>query len=407
MEREQKLLIQEGEMLARLSHPNLVKVYELIETSDEIILSMEYCEGGRLFDALKAARSLASEEIICRIMYELLDVIAYLHKRNIMHRDVKIENILLENGDLKSGSLKLIDLGISIEMGERTSFTRVMGTTCYMAPELLLGNYNEKVDEWACGVIMYILLTGTMPFKGKDFDEIKENVISKQLDFSHPFLANKSAGCLELLKGLLQRNPVKRLTAAEALKTDWLQKSIYQNSPGFSNLDNYKLEGIKIEDQKTKGLLEMLMIRALGSKTLDRADAAKTFAKIQRSQQTLTFEDLIFGIVKKGLSERTISLGDLKLQIDTELKIINIDITIFFEMFCKVVLGGDIKLKGMLMGYMSSRKISKEVSGQLEISLVETIGIKAEVYKGALLKCTNKLTFERFFSLLQQIFPQE
>lgn len=405
MEREQNLLIREGHILSDLSHPNLIRGIELLDVSNEIILLMEYCEGGRLMDALKSAKSLISEEVVARLIGELLNVVAYLHERNIVHRDIKIENILLEDSDLTTSSLKLIDLGIAVEMDGRTSLTSVAGTSCYMAPELLLGNYGEKVDEWACGVIMYILITGTMPFKGTNFEETKQDILTKTLNFDHPLLIRKSPECIAMIKGLLEYDPEKRLSAAEAVKMDWIQKNKNLNPANFVRIKSCIVEGLQQENKKVKVLLNTLMIKALCPQRNDRKDATDIFNSLVKSNKgQLMLDELVLGFIMKGLCEKKIRLKDLQMGVNSQTEIAKFNLRMLLDIVCKIVMGDNIKLKGMLFGYVDSLKISQDVSQNLELALVEALKIKPEVLRTALSKDINKLDLESFYHIQQQIF---
>jgi calcium-dependent protein kinase len=129
-------------------------------------------EGGELFDEIERRKYL-TEEDAADVISQLLSAIIYCHERRIVHRDLKPENILLENRLTDKMRIKVIDFGTANAFDPLKTTT---GTAYYMAPEVLMKDYNEKCDVWSCGVILYILLSGMPPFNGKDDAEILKAV---------------------------------------------------------------------------------------------------------------------------------------------------------------------------------------------------------------------------------------
>lgn len=140
-----------------------------------------YCSGGELFDRIQKISSF-NEKQAAKYIKQLLSAIAYLHARNIVHRDLKAENLLFEN-ETDEANLKLIDFGISCEFFNGTKLKETLGTPYYIAPEVLRQNYDEKCDIWSAGVILFILLCGYPPFNGDDDNEILESVKAADLNF--------------------------------------------------------------------------------------------------------------------------------------------------------------------------------------------------------------------------------
>lgn len=125
---------------------------------------MELCEGGDLFNFIKTQKAF-TESKVADIMKQIMSGVVYMHKNNIVHRDLKPENMLY---DTESRLLKIIDFGTAIELPAGKKLTTTIGTPYYIAPEVLAGEYSEKCDIWSCGVILYIMLSGTPPFHGRD-----------------------------------------------------------------------------------------------------------------------------------------------------------------------------------------------------------------------------------------------
>lgn len=215
---------KEIDILKKLDHQNIMKIYEFYEDDEEFSLVTELCEGGELFDTIIAKKHL--EEVDSAIiMFQLFGAIAYCHSQNIMHRDLKTENILLErkkrNGNYR---IKLIDFGIAkiLEKGEFE--TSLSGTCFYIAPEVIQKNYDKRCDLWSCGVILYILLCGRMPFGGNDNREIFRNIQKGHYDMNIPPFPTVSNEAKDLIDKLLQQDPNKRLSAEDALQHPWFTK---------------------------------------------------------------------------------------------------------------------------------------------------------------------------------------
>lgn len=186
-EEEKEQMFKEVSILKSLDHPNIIKIFDMYEDDMNIYLVIEqtstylrYCSGGELFDRIQKINYFSEAEA-AKYIKQLLSAISYLHAKNIVHRDLKAENLLFEN-DTPDASLKLIDFGVSCEFLKGHKLKETLGTPYYIAPEVLLQNYDEKCDVWSCGVILYILLCGYPPFNGEDDQEILDCV--KQGEFS-------------------------------------------------------------------------------------------------------------------------------------------------------------------------------------------------------------------------------
>jgi calcium-dependent protein kinase len=158
-------LTNEIKIMKQLDHPNIVRLYEIYSDSRNIYLITEYLEGGELFDLILKSKHF-NENIAAKIMKQLLSAIAYCHSKKIVHRDLKPENLLIVKNN--SFEIKVIDFGLSRTFEPNKNMYSRMGTPFYIAPEVLKKKYNEKCDVWACGVILYILLSGNPPFNGKN-----------------------------------------------------------------------------------------------------------------------------------------------------------------------------------------------------------------------------------------------
>jgi len=263
-EEQWELVKSEIETLKNLDHPNIMKLFETYHDGHSIFLIMELLEGGQLFDRMtdyfEKRRERITELKVAAWTRQLLSACAYCHERGVVHRDMKPENALFLTSDDDS-PLKVIDFGLAStldkiqsatveEKRERTGISgaiarllpsingkRLMslavkrtkmqraGTVHYMAPEMVKGNYDAKVDVFSIGVILYQLLTGVHPFfvPGMDNEEsVKEKILNVEPPLSGDcWDAFVSPQAKDLLRQMLQKNPKKRLTARQALDHPW------------------------------------------------------------------------------------------------------------------------------------------------------------------------------------------
>ena len=158
-------------MLKTLDHPNILKIYEFYQDENAVFIIMEICTGGELFDKIIEQGSLFEQDAGL-IIKQLLEGLAYSHKKGIAHRDIKPENILLDI--LPDGTIivKIIDWGCAhsfmVNKQKGVKMSKFCGTHQYMAPEVFGKSYDEKCDVWSAGVVLFILLTGMPPFYGRN-----------------------------------------------------------------------------------------------------------------------------------------------------------------------------------------------------------------------------------------------
>ena len=188
---------------------------------------MELLEGQELVTAIEE-HGLYDESDARIVMGKMLDAIAFMHARGVVHRDLKLENLVLAKPDDLS-SVTLVDFGLAKALMARERAENVCGTLAYVAPEALVaGQYGQGVDVWALGVAMHALLTGAWPFDDEDEDELMDSIIACELDFDGPDACETfswiSPDAKDLLTGLLNPNPKHRLTAAQALEHGWFTR---------------------------------------------------------------------------------------------------------------------------------------------------------------------------------------
>ncbi|OMJ83887.1 hypothetical protein SteCoe_15116 [Stentor coeruleus] len=221
-EESRKKVINEVEILKKLDHPHIVKVYEFYEDEFNLYVVMEICKGGELLDSI-VKNGCLNESDTSFYMKQILSAVFYMHSLNIVHRDLKLENMLLESQTAKN--IKIVDFGTAVEIQPGKKLSQMIGTINYIAPEIFRKSYTEKCDMWSCGVIMYILLTGKLPFMAKSKKAAIGLIIKGEFNINSPEWINLSNDAKSLIKRFLELNPSKRISADEAYNLPWVQAS--------------------------------------------------------------------------------------------------------------------------------------------------------------------------------------
>ena len=239
-----KDLLSDGEIkdeidiLKSLDHPDIVRIIESFNTKDSYVLVTEYCEGGELYDQV---RNQLSETQIAVIFKQLLSGLAYLHSHNIVHRDLKLENILIQEIEKSKSTgedlfnIKIIDFGTARIFDNKKKPQSIVGSSYYIAPEVLNQKYGKECDLWSVGVILYMFIVGHAPFDGCDDEEITGNIQKGIYKKDDKRWKKASKEVKDLIQRLLIYNPQKRLTALQALRHPWFKITdsniLYDNVP--------------------------------------------------------------------------------------------------------------------------------------------------------------------------------
>jgi len=247
------LIKNEIDILKKLSHPNIVRIYEFYESNNCFYIINEFCPEGELYDYINNSK--LNEQQLAVIFYQVFSGLKYLHENNILHRDLKPENILIskKEKDLLDDEeyfwIQIIDFGTAKIFENDKNENSIVGSAYYIAPEVLNKDYNEKCDTWSVGVILYMFLVGRPPFNGKDNVEIVESIKTKNYDENNPKLLTRSPEVRDLIKHLIEKDVNKRLSAKEALNHEWFKKyngrKLFGNfqekdiQPYINNLFNY------------------------------------------------------------------------------------------------------------------------------------------------------------------------
>ena len=227
-----KKITYETNLMKKLNHKNITKILEMFEDDKYILIIMEYINGGNLFSFVKKRRKL-SEKISKFLFKQIILGLQHIHSHNIVHRDVKLENILID----LNNTIKICDFGIGRVLSSPDDLLYDQcGTPMYMAPEILFSSQDKgykgfPVDIWSAGIALYIMLSGTLPFNVKKEDSLLDNknkkksmALKQAIMFSQPKKIEKISNMAkDLLHGLLNKDPEKRLTIEQILNHPWLK----------------------------------------------------------------------------------------------------------------------------------------------------------------------------------------
>uniref|UniRef100_A0A2K6MR57 non-specific serine/threonine protein kinase n=1 Tax=Rhinopithecus bieti TaxID=61621 RepID=A0A2K6MR57_RHIBE len=208
-------LFREVRIMKGLNHPNIVKLFEVIETEKTLYLVMEYASAGEVFDYLVSHGRMKEKEARAKFR-QIVSAVHYCHQKNIVHRDLKAENLLLD----AEANIKIADFGFSNEFTLGSKLDTFCGSPPYAAPELFQGKKYDgpEVDIWSLGVILYTLVSGSLPFDGHNLKELRERVLRGK--YRVPFYM--STDCESILRRFLVLNPAKRCTLEQIMKDKWI-----------------------------------------------------------------------------------------------------------------------------------------------------------------------------------------
>ncbi|KXJ80995.1 hypothetical protein RP20_CCG022415 [Aedes albopictus] len=240
-------LYREVRIMKLLDHPNIVKLFQVIETEKTLYLVMEYASGGEVFDYLVLHGRMKEKEARAKFR-QIVSAVQYCHQKRIIHRDLKAENLLLDS----EMNIKIADFGFSNQFTPGSKLDTFCGSPPYAAPELFQGRKYDgpEVDVWSLGVILYTLVSGSLPFDGATLRELRERVLRGK--YRIPFYM--STDCENLLKKFLVLNPAKRASLESIMKDKWMNMG-YEDD----ELTPYVEPKPDLKDQKRIGKTEALV----------------------------------------------------------------------------------------------------------------------------------------------------
>ncbi len=300
--------LKEIQLLSLLDHPNIIKIYEYFVDDVYYYIITELAKGGELYDQICYIKNY-SENDAANIMKQILSGIYYFHSKNIVHRDLKPENILLETNTKGDFFIKIIDFGNSNFCENSKKLSLKVGTPQYMAPEVINKDYNKKCDIWSCGVIMYVLLSGSPPFDGPDDKSIQNKVRSGKFSFDNETWNTVSPEAKDLISKMLVLDPKKRIAAQEAVKDIWITKyaknthitteeGLLRLRKPFQNLRKYKAQ------QKIQQATIAFLVHQVSSTEMIR-DLRIIFKELDENDDgILTYEEIKNGFKKYYKDEK-------------------------------------------------------------------------------------------------------
>lgn len=216
-------LRHEAEIQASVEHPNIVRVFDFLSTERAAYIVMDLCSGGELFRKVNSDGRL-SESQAAFVLRCTLRAVACLHGQDIAHRDVKLENLILElDGPVnEDNGVKLADFGAAVRCGPDTILRELVGTPFYVAPQVIRKNYTRSCDVWSCGVVLFVLLSGRLPFFGGSDPEVLAKVRRGNVHYDEGLWSGVTEGARDLLRRLLVSRVKERLSAEQALLHEWV-----------------------------------------------------------------------------------------------------------------------------------------------------------------------------------------
>ena len=374
---DEKEILNEINILKSMDHPGILKIFEFYSNKQSFSIVTELCPGGELFQQI-IDKGPFNEKYAAYIMYQLFSAVNYCHKMHIVHRDIKPENILIVGKD-KEGlpTIKLCDFGTSKLFEKGAVQRKLVGSSYYIAPEVLKKHYNEKCDVWSCGVIMYILLSARPPFGGDDDNDIMERVSIGKYDLeSSPF--NKlSKSSLDLIRKLLTMDPGQRISAEDALNHPWFKE--YKSQELYNRINDRDTMKSLINNLKNYRRTSVIQETALAylvhnfPQIKDVVNACKLFNQIDKSGDGKISKEELY----KGLSEK---FKSDTLQQDVEEIYNNLDMDkngyIEYEEFVRAAVTKEYFVKDNILRF-AFRYFDKDNSGEIEYNEIKALFSKS------------------------------
>ncbi|KAL0277811.1 UNVERIFIED_CONTAM: hypothetical protein PYX00_004965 [Menopon gallinae] len=228
-EKTMRMLNQEISTMETVYHPNLIRLYEVVETYSKLYLVMEFASGGELYNKVVTTGKL--DELVARQLFaQICSAVDHMHSKSIIHRDIKAENVFFSGPN----KVKIGDFGLSAQLteGPNQLLSTICGSPPYAAPELFCEEtyIGGPVDVWALGILLYFMVVGRRPFRGQNVPSLKKSILSGL----YKLPSHLSRECADLIDGILKQKPSERLTISQILSSDWLKGIQLPSAPEAS-----------------------------------------------------------------------------------------------------------------------------------------------------------------------------
>ena len=366
-------ILNEINILRTMDHPGILKIFEFYSSKQNYSIVTELCPGGELFQQI-IDKGPFTEKYSAYVMYQIFSAVNYCHKMHIVHRDLKPENILIVAKDREGlPTIKICDFGTS-KMFEKGAVQRkLVGSSYYIAPEVLKKHYNEKCDVWSCGVIMYILLSARPPFGGEDDNEIMERVASGKYDLESPPFNKLSKSSIDLIKRLLTMDPEQRISAEQALNHPWFKE--FKSQEIYNRINDSDTIKTLVENLKKYKRTSIIQETALAylvhhfPQIKDVVNSCKLFNQIDKSGDgKISKAELL-----RGLSERYKS-DTLESDVEEIYKNLDMDNNgyIGYEEFVRAAVSKEYFVRDNVLRF-AFRYFDKDGSGEITFDEIEAL----------------------------------
>lgn len=275
-------LRNEVAILKNLDHPNIVRAIETFQYRGRLFIALELCNGGDLY-----TRDPYSEREALKITSDLFSAVAYLHSRGIIHRDLKFENVMFSNSS-KHANVKIIDFGLSKKFAADEFLADTVGTVYTMSPELISGSYNEKADVWSLGVMVFMLLSSSMPFFGKNRVQVLQKIARAKFHFNSRRWKKVSSEAMSFCVTILNPDPETRPSAEAALRLPWITNNAFRDEHISIATDTDRMDSIQASIEAFVGYSTLkklgLMVIAYRSTSEELGFLKNVFSRFDKVQ---------------------------------------------------------------------------------------------------------------------------
>ncbi|KAJ3608599.1 hypothetical protein NHX12_023131 [Muraenolepis orangiensis] len=251
---------REVEVLQALHHPNIMALKDVFESRAEMVLVVEFIDGGELFDFIAEKDNVSESEAI-EFLKQILQAVDFMHSKHIAHFDLKPENIMLSVKDAAPPNIKLIDFGLAHQFKQGEEYKSSCGTPQYIPPEVInYGPLSTATDMWSIGVITYILLSGLSPFQDYTDEDTLKNILAMKYEFPEHIFNMTSDLAKDFIHKLLVTDPSERMTANECLIHQWI-KPLTRKQVANRNRSSINMKNFKKFNAKRKWKMSFNMVR--------------------------------------------------------------------------------------------------------------------------------------------------